>query len=73
MSRATWTMIGIAGVAAGCSSAVDTDWKAVDELHGRVGTVSTLEPGDGLVVRPRRDPPSDREAALARRARHGTG
>lgn len=66
MSRATWTMIGIAGVVAGCSSVVDTDWKTVDELHGRAGTVSTLEPGDGLVARPRRDLPSGQEAAVAR-------
>ena len=70
MSRATWTRlgmgVGIAGVVAGCSSAVDTDWKTIDELHGRLGTVPALDPGDGLTVRTRQDLPADQESAMAR-------
>lgn len=66
MMRTTITLVLVSGSILGCSSALESDWERIDELDGRLGTVTTIDAEGALVERPRTDPPSDSNQAIQR-------
>ena len=57
---------GIALLAGGCAPEIESDWKRIDELDARVGTIGSFEDLGGVERRSALPSPASEEAAVAR-------
>lgn len=58
-------VLGSAVLAAGCAPAIESDWKRIDDLDARVGTIDAFDAIGGLEERPAPPSPATEEAAVA--------
>ncbi|MEE2972540.1 MAG: hypothetical protein VX672_05395, partial [Planctomycetota bacterium] len=57
---------GVALSSVACTPAIESDWKRIDALDERLGTISPFDTLGGVRERPASPPPSSETAAVAR-------